>query len=110
MVSLARRTSFTRARRRPVSRSDSLPGNSQGDGNPMKIKVSTCFPGKEEKEAPPGFEPGMADLQSAALPLGEGADESDPCFRYNRHKPRHDFNSTKIHYPCSSTAWPTQAG
>ena len=24
-------------------------------------------------EAPPGFEPGMADLQSAALPLGEGA-------------------------------------
>src|ERR1700722_20040122 len=25
------------------------------------------------KEAPPGFEPGMADLQSAALPLGEGA-------------------------------------
>lgn len=28
---------------------------------------------KWEKEAPPGFEPGMADLQSAALPLGEGA-------------------------------------
>jgi hypothetical protein len=25
------------------------------------------------EEAPPGFEPGMADLQSAALPLGEGA-------------------------------------
>jgi hypothetical protein len=25
-------------------------------------------------KAPPGFEPGMADLQSAALPLGEGAD------------------------------------
>jgi hypothetical protein len=24
----------------------------------------------EEKEAPPGFEPGMADLQSTALPLG----------------------------------------
>src|SRR5262249_49545670 len=24
-------------------------------------------------EAPPGFEPGIADLQSAALPLGEGA-------------------------------------
>ena len=26
-----------------------------------------------KEEAPPGFEPGMADLQSAALPLGEGA-------------------------------------
>src|SRR5262249_37900925 len=25
------------------------------------------------EEAPPGFEPGMADLQSAAFPLGEGA-------------------------------------
>jgi len=25
------------------------------------------------EEAPPGFEPGIADLQSAALPLGEGA-------------------------------------
>lgn len=25
---------------------------------------------RERKEAPPGFEPGMADLQSAALPLG----------------------------------------
>jgi hypothetical protein len=24
-------------------------------------------------KAPPGFEPGVADLQSAALPLGEGA-------------------------------------
>lgn len=26
--------------------------------------------GNESKEAPPGFEPGLADLQSAALPLG----------------------------------------
>ena len=25
------------------------------------------------EKAPPGFEPGVADLQSAALPLGEGA-------------------------------------
>ena len=25
-------------------------------------------------EAPPGFEPGMKDLQSSALPLGHGAD------------------------------------
>jgi len=25
---------------------------------------------EERKEAPPGFEPGVADLQSAALPLG----------------------------------------
>ncbi len=34
---------------------------------------SGVFAGKQEgneKEAPPGFEPGMADLQSAALPLG----------------------------------------
>jgi hypothetical protein len=29
-----------------------------------------CF---KTEEAPPGFEPGIADLQSAALPLGEGA-------------------------------------
>ena len=42
-------------------------------GNHEKIEVSACFPGLEKKEAPPGFEPGMADLQSAALPLGEGA-------------------------------------
>ena len=28
---------------------------------------------REEKEAPPGFEPGVDDLQSSALPLGEGA-------------------------------------
>lgn len=28
---------------------------------------------EKRREAPPGFEPGMADLQSAALPLGEGA-------------------------------------
>ena len=32
--------------------------------------------GELEKEAPPGFEPGMADLQSAALPLGEGANDA----------------------------------
>ncbi len=38
--------------------------------------ISRGFPanqGESEKEAPPGIEPGMADLQSAALPLGEGA-------------------------------------
>ena len=28
---------------------------------------------KALKEAPPGFEPGMADLQSTALPLGYAA-------------------------------------
>jgi integrase/recombinase XerC len=28
----------------------------------------------ERREAPPGFEPGITDLQSAALPLGEGAE------------------------------------
>ncbi len=42
----------------------------QDDGNPVKIRLSACFPGLDEKEAPPGFEPGMADLQSTALPLG----------------------------------------
>ena len=26
-------------------------------------------------EAPPGFEPGVKDLQSLALPLGSGADK-----------------------------------
>jgi hypothetical protein len=26
-----------------------------------------------KKEAPPGFEPGVKDLQSSALPLGHGA-------------------------------------
>ncbi len=29
-----------------------------------------------ELEAPPGFEPGIKDLQSSALPLGYGAPES----------------------------------
>ena len=28
------------------------------------------FASGDRREAPPGFEPGMADLQSAALPLG----------------------------------------
>ena len=31
---------------------------------------------RRNEQAPPGFEPGMADLQSAALPLGEGAGEN----------------------------------
>src|SRR5262249_41159115 len=35
------------------------------------------------QEAPPGFEPGIADLQSAALPLGEGADD---CGLYRRRR------------------------
>src|SRR5262249_15413693 len=37
-----------------------------------KPLISSVFaenPGVLESEAPPGFEPGMADLQSAALPL-----------------------------------------
>ena len=41
-------------------------GKTLDDANPVKIKVSTCFPMGELKEAPPGFEPGMADLQSYA--------------------------------------------
>ena len=32
--------------------------------------AATQFP----QEAPPGFEPGIKDLQSSALPLGHGAD------------------------------------
>ena len=46
------------------------------NGKPQILKLkrddSDCDPliGVERKEAPPGFEPGMADLQSAALPLG----------------------------------------
>ena len=46
-----------------------------------KAKVGVNRQGREEfvrskkmQKAPPGFEPGIADLQSAALPLGEGAD------------------------------------
>ena len=62
-------------------------GKTRVDGNPMKTKVSACFPSREEEEAPPGIEPGMADLQSAALPLGEGADGVEMDFRYNRQKP-----------------------
>ena len=31
----------------------------------------TASPGR--REAPPGFEPGVEDLQSSALPLGHGA-------------------------------------
>ena len=53
----------------------------QGAGNNGKIKVSACFSREEEKEAPPGFEPGIADLQSAALPLGEGAAGSLPSIQ-----------------------------
>ena len=37
----------------------------------LRVDESDCDGLREE--APPGFEPGMADLQSAALPLGEGA-------------------------------------
>lgn len=40
------------------------------DVNHGEIKENVRFPGEELKEAPPGFEPGMADLQSTALPLG----------------------------------------
>ena len=54
---------------------ESNAGNSLRE-NPVNYGV---FAGKQQvelKEAPPGFEPGMADLQSAALPLGEGATRS----------------------------------
>ena len=34
------------------------------------VLTISCNAKPNEKEAPPGFEPGMADLQSTALPLG----------------------------------------
>ena len=34
-----------------------------------------CLKPPETQEAPPGFEPGIEDLQSSALPLGYGANE-----------------------------------
>ncbi len=40
-----------------------------GPSNPQAVVSLRVAP----EEAPPGFEPGIADLQSAALPLGEGA-------------------------------------
>lgn len=48
------------------------PKNDPGEGaaNPANHAENAVFCGKELEEAPPGFEPGMADLQSAALPLG----------------------------------------
>ncbi len=45
-------------------------GSAQVESNPANHAGNAVFCGKELKEAPPGFEPGMADLQSAALPLG----------------------------------------
>ena len=40
--------------------------NSKNGVNASKQRDKTAFSAKEMKEAPPGFEPGMADLQSAA--------------------------------------------
>jgi len=37
---------------------------------PMNYSVFAGNQGRSEGKAPPGFEPGLADLQSAALPLG----------------------------------------
>jgi integrase len=67
----------------------------EDDGNRRKTKVSVRFAGKEKEEAPPGFEPGMADLQSAALPLGEGADAGT---RHSIQSARsgHDFSFTNF--------------
>ena len=51
----------------------------EADGSPQPHTVSALVVPRHPEasvagqEAPPGFEPGMADLQSAALPLGEGA-------------------------------------
>jgi hypothetical protein len=36
----------------------------------FNIAESIFWGAKPDQEAPPGFEPGMADLQSTALPLG----------------------------------------
>jgi integrase len=52
------------------SQAETETADSQGEGNRDGIKVSVQFTRGKEGEAPPGFEPGLADLQSAALPLG----------------------------------------
>ncbi len=50
-------------------------GQGAAQGSAASSVVPCCHRESSEgaEEAPPGFEPGMADLQSAALPLGEGA-------------------------------------
>src|SRR5205823_6246795 len=52
------------------------PQGSADGKTPLPLKISGVESKRdgvrpsERQEAPPGFEPGMADLQSAALPLG----------------------------------------
>lgn len=52
-----------RAREKPPERQQTLEIRTFDDDCGVTMKG-------EEEEAPPGFEPGMADLQSTALPLG----------------------------------------
>ncbi len=62
---------------RPVMTADERPATASGQAGRRKSLESQGVEDyrvrlirSEEEEAPPGFEPGMADLQSAALPLG----------------------------------------
>ncbi len=57
----------------PVDSGGRTKGGGAGGETREKPLNSSVFAGNQggsEGEAPPGFEPGMADLQSAALPLG----------------------------------------
>jgi hypothetical protein len=55
---------------------NSLMRGTEAEPRPQTLKLQADDSGcerlrtGEEEKAPPGFEPGMADLQSAALPLG----------------------------------------
>ena len=49
------------------------------------------------REAPPGFEPGVEDLQSSALPLGHGAGKSlMRCARAGNRTRTGDLNLGKV--------------
>jgi integrase len=71
----------TPARKGHPGASEGNEGKGEGGGEETTQPVDSSALGTsshpqasgDSEEAPPGFEPGMADLQSAALPLGEGA-------------------------------------
>ena len=51
-------------------------------------------------KAPPGFEPGIKDLQSSALPLGYGAEhEGGPASGFRRLPPFRAGNRTRTGDP-----------
>jgi hypothetical protein len=59
-------------------------------------------PAKNLKEAPPGFEPGMADLQSAAHPQKTRGKPQEPV--QSVHSPYNSANKASL--PPSSSALP----